>query len=175
MHREVKRFFAIATACLAIFTVTAVVAWHFGFRYNDTASFPVGIWRLTPGLPKKGDLVFFRPPEQNPAIQWGHEVGILTRQFGGLATMIKRIVAVTGDRIDVSDTISVNGQQLVNSRIYRHDQAGRSIPSLATSGIVPPGKVWLMSDFAVMSFDSRYFGPVEQTAILGLAHPVWTW
>jgi conjugative transfer signal peptidase TraF len=171
----VKRYFVVCAAFVGMLTISGVIAWHAGFRYNDTASFPVGIWRLTPGVPHKEALVFFKPPEDNPAILWGRDVGILQWQFGRSTTMIKRIVAVSGDRIDIADTVSVNGVVLKNSHVYRHDQAGRSIPSVAHSGIVPDGKVWLMSDYAEMSFDSRYFGPVDTSAILGLAHPVYTW
>ena len=175
MRRDVKLFFAVCAASVLLLSLFGMGAWRAGYRYNDTASFPVGIWRLSPGQPQKGDLVFFRPPEDNPTIRWGREVGILQWQFGASTTMIKRIVAVPGDHIEIAGTVSVNGKELKNSHVYRHDQAGRAIPAVAGSGVVPEGKVWLMSDYAAMSFDSRYFGPVDKSAILGLAHPVFTW
>ncbi|WP_348626836.1 S26 family signal peptidase [Mesorhizobium sp. DCY119] len=40
-------------------------------------------------------------------------------------------------------------------------------------GIVPPGHLFLHSDFAG-SCDSRYFGPIPDTGLLGRAKPVLT-
>ncbi|MBB4116372.1 type IV secretory pathway protease TraF [Rhizobium sp. BK226] len=40
-------------------------------------------------------------------------------------------------------------------------------------GIVPPGYLFLHSSFEG-SYDSRYFGPVPDAGILGLARPVFT-
>jgi hypothetical protein len=37
-----------------------------------------------------------------------------------------------------------------------------------------PGEVLLMSDYNPQSFDSRYFGPIEETAIESVVTPVLT-
>ena len=175
MKKDVKRFMAGVCAFVCLLAVASVGGWHSGYRWNATASYPEGLWRISYGTPHKGDLVFFKPPEDNSAILWARETGILNWQWGLSTTMLKRIVAVEGDLVEVTDHVSVNGQVLPNSYVSQHDGAGRSIPALAHSGVVPPGKVWLMSDFNVKSFDSRYFGQVDASAILGFAHPVFTW
>jgi len=36
------------------------------------------------------------------------------------------------------------------------------------------GRVLLMSGYSPKSFDGRYFGPIEQTAIKGVLRPVFT-
>lgn len=175
MRADVKRFFLWCGAVIAALTVALTVAWFAGYRWNCTKSFPLGIWRLTAGEPKKGDLVFFRPPSDNPTIQWGREVGVLRWQFGLSTLMIKRIVGKEGDSIEITNTVKVNGQEVANSHVFHRDGAGRTIPSIAHSCIIPQGKLWLMSDYAEHSFDSRYFGPIDRSAILGLARPVLTW
>jgi len=43
----------------------------------------------------------------------------------------------------------------------------------APGGVVPSGYLFLHSSFA-SSYDSRYFGPVPATGLLGLARPVLT-
>ena len=52
------------------------------------------------------------------------------------------------------------------------DAGGRALLPYA-GGVVPPGHVFLHSDFAG-SYDSRYFGPVPIAGVLGLARPVLT-
>jgi type IV secretory pathway protease TraF len=59
--------------------------------------------------------------------------------------------------------------------VHEVDSAGRRLPHEGQSGIVPPGEVWVMSDFAEKSFDSRYFGAIPAEAIEGRVKPVLTW
>lgn len=169
------RFFRILFLSLAGVALFSAIAYGFGFRVNVTASYPVGVWRIDNRPPTKGDCVVFRPPEDNPVVQWGREVGILHWRFGRSTTMLKRIVAMPGDFVELRDAVFVNGREIPNSRIYSHDQAGRMIPTTATGGLVPPGRVWLVSDYAARSFDSRYFGHVAADSIEGVAVPVLTW
>src|ERR1035438_7305962 len=89
--------------------------------------------------------------------------------------LIKRVVAVEGDRVDVSAKVSVNGRELVNSRVREVDSGGRPLPHGAIGGLVRPGEVWVMSDFSDRSFDSRYFGAVPTAFIEGRLRPVLTW
>ena len=37
-----------------------------------------------------------------------------------------------------------------------------------------PGQFFLLQPHPY-SFDSRYFGPVSECEIIGVAHPLWTW
>ncbi len=169
------RFFRLVILSLAVVAILSAIAYGIGFRVNVTASYPVGVWRIVNRTPAKGDCVVFRPPEDSPVVQWGREVGILHWRFGRSTTMLKRIVATTGDYVALRGAVFVNGQEIPNSRIFTHDQAGRLIPTTATGGTVPPGRVWLVSDFAARSFDCRYFGHVAADSIEGVAVPVWTW
>jgi len=46
------------------------------------------------------------------------------------------------------------------------------MPPPPAAGAVPAGSVWLFSDHAPESFDSRYFGPVARSVMIGTAGPL---
>jgi signal peptidase I len=85
--------------------------------------------------------------------------------------IIKRVVAVAGQRIDIRDgVVYVDGSRLderyVNARYPDHyDADGESV--------VPTGTVFVMGDNRANSNDSRYIGPVPLSSIIGRAFAVY--
>lgn len=159
-----------------VFVAGIALAWLAGFRMNITPSFPEGIWRLESGSVKKGMLVMFCPPNSS-IFQTAKHRGYIPFGFcpGWYTPMIKRIVAVSGDHVRVSKAgVFVNGVRLKNSSLLKKDSAGRPLPC-ASSGIVPQGSVWLMSDYNPRSFDSRYFGPLSAKRIKGRTKLEFPW
>jgi type IV secretory pathway protease TraF len=53
------------------------------------------------------------------------------------------------------------------------DRLGRPLPSWQQCRSLRPGELFLLSSANPASFDSRYFGPVSASAVIGVAHPVW--
>jgi signal peptidase I len=95
--------------------------------------------------PKVGEIVVFRSP-LNPK-----------------EDLIKRIVAVGGDTVEVKDgALYVNGQRQVEK--YLMDQAMVGSYKLTT---VPAGSLFVMGDNRNDSGDSRVFGPVAKKEIVG--------
>ena len=92
---------------------------------------------------------------------------------GGFGPLIKTVVAVTGQRVAVTDLVAIDGVPIRNSRIFEKDGQGRSLRH-GQSGMLLPGEVYLHSDF-IGSWDSRYFGPVPDSGVLGLAQEVLTY
>lgn len=165
----------IAGGILVLGGVTAVFALG-GYRINTTPSFPLGLWQIEP-MPHSvavGDTVFICPPPGDPLMKSGRDRGYLHRGAlcpGGFAPLIKTVVATAGQKVAVnSGQVFVNGVRLLRSAILARDGEGRAMHSYS-GGIVPPGSVFLHSDF-VASYDSRYFGPIPANGILGLAKPV---
>ena len=53
------------------------------------------------------------------------------------------------------------------------DRLGRPLPSWPQCRQLRPGELFLLSATNPASFDSRYFGPVSASAVIGAAHPIW--
>lgn len=176
MHRQ--RRFAFCTLSLAcgLLILLLVAGYIGGLRINMTPSEPLGLWRIvqiTRSI-RPGEMVFVCPPD-NSALREARRRGYLRSGLcpGGFGPLIKTVVAVTGQRVAVTDLVAIDGVPIRNSRIFEKDGQGRSLRH-GQSGMLLPGEVYLHSDF-IGSWDSRYFGPVPDSGVLGLAQEVLTY
>jgi conjugative transfer signal peptidase TraF len=164
----------LAGAWIGIASITGL-GWLGGLRINLTPSEPLGLWRSVP-LDRPvavDDLVFLCPPP-GPISAFGLERGYFRWGAcpGGLAPLIKTVAALAGARIEIDAGVSIDGVALPHSRASTSDGAGRPLTTWP-GGIVPAGQIFVHSSFAG-SYDSRYFGPVPLSGLLGLARPVLT-
>ncbi|KQV17074.1 conjugal transfer protein TraF [Rhizobium sp. Root1203] len=155
---------------------TAVAGLAGGLRINTTPSEPLGIWRVV-SLDRSvqpGDIVFVCPPP-TPQILEGKARGYLRSGScpGGFGPLIKAVAAVGGQRVDIAAEVVVDGRKIEHSRLVGRDGQGRPLRPYR-GGTVPADEVFLHSPF-VGSWDSRYFGPVPVSGVLGLARPVLTY
>ncbi|WP_235424027.1 conjugative transfer signal peptidase TraF [Citrobacter koseri] len=170
-----KRKYA-GTWLLAI-VLCVIYAWHDGYRVNTSNSYPPGLYQLRHRDTnyRQGDLVLFCPPD-GPAMQLA-----LSRSYihpgpcrGGFTPVIKKVMAIAGNRITLDEIIRINGIPMPRYRILPADRHHRPLPRLA-SLTVPAGSVFLLSDHRPEdSFDSRYYGPVPVSLIQGRIRPVLT-
>lgn len=134
--------------------------------WNASASAPMGLWRVVPGVPvRRGDMVVVRLAEP-----WR---GLAARRhyLPANVPLLKRVTAGPGDRVCASEAwIFVEGRL---AAIRRHfDGSGRPMPWWHGCVTLRDGAMLLLMDDAA-SFDGRYFGPVEARAIVGKAVPLW--
>jgi len=173
MSRPVAIVFVTTAGSLVVALAgTALVG---GIRLNLTPSEPLGIWRIEPlsRAPVVGDLVFICPPA-TPPFQEAWQRGYLRRGLceGGFAPLIKTVSALPSQHITIGDAVEIDGAPLGASRLRKNDGQGRPIFPFR-GGIVPPGHVFLHSSFA-SSYDSRYFGTIPNSGLLGFAKPILT-
>lgn len=146
-----------------------------GFRVNFTPSYPLGLWRIETlnRDVRIGDRVFICPP-LTAEFRRAHERGYLRRGLcpGWLSPLIKTVVALPGQSIEIGTSVTIDGRALPRSTLQPNDGSGRRLTPYA-GGVVPPGFVFLHSPFKG-SYDSRYFGPIPAKGVLGLALPIWT-
>lgn len=153
----------------------ASIAYIGGYRLNLTPSEPLGLWRIEAlrSPVEIGDLVFFCPLV-TAAFEEARQRGYLRRGLcaGGVAPLIKTIAALPGQHVEITDHVIIDGRALLASAVRNTDGEGRAL-SPDPGGVVPPRTVFLHSSFA-SSYDSRYFGAVSVSGLLGLARPVLT-
>lgn len=110
---------------------------------------------------ERGDIVVFQPPEG------------FTSPSG--APFIKRVIGLPGDRVDLQDGfVLVNGTQIDEPYVFRRNGGnGEMEETEPTSGettwLVPDGSLLVLGDHRSASEDSRDFGPIEVSSVLGRA------
>lgn len=165
----------VLAAGAGLMIALAFAGWCAGLRINMTPSYPRGLWRIAPldHMVAVGDLVFICPP-YTAEFERAFDRGYIRRGLcaGGLSPLIKTVAAIGGQEVDVADQVSIDGRPLPGSDIRHTDAAGRPLAVFA-GGIVPAGDLYLHSDFSG-SYDSRYFGPIPASGVLGLARPILT-
>lgn len=149
-----------------------LLAVHYFFVVNTSASFPAGVYLKTHEEPQKGDLVLFCPPD-HAIFQEAMQHKILSAGLcpSGTEAMIKRIVAAQGDTVHISESnVSVNDILLPNSQqqVVMEHALGAFTHKLKVK------EVLLMSPHP-LSFDGRYFGPLSETHISTPLNPFYLW
>jgi conjugative transfer signal peptidase TraF len=176
MSRQRSSALVTLSVAAGLLGVLFATGWIGGLRINTTPSEPLGLWRIVPlnrsVLP--GDTVFVCPPD-NITMREARQRGYLRPGLcpGGFGPLIKNVIAVAGQRVDITDRVAIDGVPIPRSRIMQTDAQGRSLRP-DQSGMVILGEVYLHSDFTG-SWDSRYFGPVPVSGVLGLAQEVLTY
>ena len=129
-----------------------------GFRYNITASMPLGFYRIVDQAPRVGSIVVFCPPVDHrftfmPAGSCPH----------GEAPYMKEVVAGPGDVVVVTkEAVTINGKALVSSASIQRP----GLPHTFGVRRLGDGELWVYGSGAPEnSFDSRYFGVVQRQTV----------
>ena len=128
--------------------------------------------------PSVGDVVVFHPPHGADPISpvcasaaqgEGHSQACDTpTQTESSQTFVKRVVAGPGDRLSI-----VNGHVIRNGKRERDPYiepcGADSSCNFPTTITVPPGDYFMMGDNRGASDDSRFWGPVPDKWVIGVA------
>ena len=163
-----KRAALIALSFAAGILILAKIGESTGLRINLTPSLPVGLWLLQQpqGAIQRGAIVAFCPPPTISRLGCGREgeQGVV---------FLKPVIAVAGDEVTVGeDSLTINGRRISNTARLQSPNIPAIPPGLY---IVEEGQFWALSNTHPRSFDSRYFGPVTETSIQGVAKSLLVW
>ncbi len=108
----------------------------------------------------RGDVIVFERPASETS--------------STIPDLIKRVVAISGESVVIKDgSVFVDGTRLNEN--YLPDGTVTSTanaPNKCTEQapcVIPNGQVWVMGDNRSDSKDSRYFGPIDKSSIVGRA------
>lgn len=154
---------------LAALLMPLAIPNHVQIVYNPSDSVPRGWYRIVPADSLHvGSMVLARIPAQAAA---------LAAQRGYLPAgipLLKRIGAVAPQRVCVDGT-SVRIDDVVEATVMRADGRGRPLTTWSQCQRLAQGELFLLSSTNPVSFDSRYFGPILASDVIGSAQPIWTW
>ncbi len=120
--------------------------------------------------PRRGDIVVFDAPGSDVTDDSPFPERLLrgVLQSTGLVApstdeYIKRVIALPGERVEGRDGhVYVDGRQVVEPYLPA-GSATRDFPPV----VVEPGRLWVMGDNRANSSDSRVFGPIPRSTVVG--------
>lgn len=159
----------------------AALAWaSFGsplprMTYNPSDSVAVGWYRIEPFDPRTASLPRPLSVDSIVLVPLPATAAALASRRGYLPArvpLLKRVGAVAPQEVCISGGI-VRIDGVPSAAVLRADRLGRPLPSWQQCRRLEPGELFLLSVTNPASFDSRYFGPVSASTVIGIAHPVW--
>jgi signal peptidase I len=86
----------------------------------------------------------------------------------GQGDLVKRVIALPGQTIYSSgNSIYINGRLLAEPYLPKPDPLGLPVASRQHPYRVPPGEFYMLGDNRADSCDSRFWGPIKGSTIIG--------
>jgi signal peptidase I len=160
-------------------------------RQHMVQTFNIPTDAMQPGI-LRGDWLFadkrYNCPGCKKAVAVG-DIGIFVFPNDRTQYYIKRVIGLPGDHVSIaSHDVMVNGHSLSRSETDQGDflvvteQSGQHSWRVQWKGtgaghdfdlVVPPGQIFLLGDNRDLSTDSRQFGTVPLSDLVGNARQIW--
>lgn len=178
MNRKQKFTLTVVGLVTGLFLLT----WATGYSVaiNTTPSMPRGLYLVAPAdTALRGDIVAVCIPPSDAARLYRERDYLpkSTRCASNLAPVLKPIVAEPGDSVTLDKQgVWVNGELQRNSRIFDTDSQGRPIDHMPVPwhDVLRSGEYFLLANHIERSLDSRYYGTVSRSALIGKGYPLIT-
>ncbi len=167
-----RRLGRSGAACLALATLGASLGLLSllprtpAFVWNFTESIPTGLYRIWDTEPVKGDIVALDPAGVTGDMLAAHGVLPVGK------VLLKRLSAAQGDCVCRSGaSITINGAEAARARLTTRD--GHPLPAWSGCHVLSADEIFVLAPHP-LSFDGRYFGPIDEGQIVGVATPLLT-
>ena len=136
--------------------------------WNASASAPIGLYAVLPSRPlKDGDFVIATPPNSLAAF-------FAARHYLPKGVpLLKHVAALPGQIICRRGAVVTIDGIAIASALAR-DRAGRPLPVWQGCRAISTNEIFLLNRSVPNSLDSRYFGPLPMSSLVGRAKPLWT-
>lgn len=135
--------------------------------YNPSVSAPIGWYEVSQSDDyNRGDLVAAYAPMNARSL--ADKRGYLPFEY----PLIKTVWAVAGDTVCTHNAIDISRVSGPNGSVLprlSQDRLGRDMPLWTGCMTLTEGQYFIASPDHIDGWDSRYFGPVEKSHILGIA------
>ena len=161
-------FWGLVIVYAAIFTMAALSPWY-QIHMRDQESWPFHtVFLIRKGmLPERGELVAFRLREEYVKRLEPHAP---RTQIPVNTIWMKRVLGMPGDLVDiVANQVVINGQPVASG--FGRDRFNVPISLTRFRGEIPPHQYYVSLPHP-RSFDSRYYGMVNERDVIGLAVPL---
>ena len=104
--------------------------------------------------------------ERGAAVRRGDLVAFPIPAAGLRGLVVERLIGLPGDRVaccDARGQVTVNGRPLDETYVYQGD----SPPAIPFSVVLRRGQAWVLGDRRKISYDSRGYGPVPLSSVIG--------
>lgn len=159
----------LTTIAALTVSISGVATMSYRLLYNPSESAPRGWYAVVPASRIQRDdfVVLFL---SGAAAQLAADRQYLSRTV----PLLKHVAALGGQHVcERAGSITINGS--FAARAQHTDGAGRPLDAWSGCRTLHADELFLLSRNNDASFDSRYFGPVPRSTVLGRAIPLWTW
>lgn len=143
--------------------------------YNASSSTPIGWYRIEPLDRRAAVPAFGLHVDSIVLARLSADAAAVAGQRGYLPAhlpLLKRVGALPPQQVCIVDgSVRIDG--VLVATVQRADRMGRALQPWLQCRRLNAGEVFLLGTAHPTSFDSRYFGPIPASAVLGVAHPVW--
>ena len=138
------------------------------YIWNVSNSVPAGLYRVEPvDQLIVTELIAVQPPD--PLASFLDLNGYLPSGV----PMLKRVLALPGQTVCRTGlTVTVDGLEMGLAR--SRDGRNQPLPDWQGCRVIADDELFVMNWQSLDSLDSRYFGPIPTSAVIGKAVPVWT-
>lgn len=166
--KDIKRGRSFGRTLLVIFIMVAIIftlSWALREFVFQAYEIPSGSMEQTI---KTGDMVFAEKVSKNFSKPKAGQIVTFQDPNNDGRILIKRILATEGQTVDIKNNkLYIDDEEINEPYVNKLPTSKLTSSKIQYPYVVPEGEVWVMGDNRTNSQDSRYFGSIPESTIIG--------